>query len=175
MPAWPGADDVDVDAACAWVMRWRSRCSTRAVLRPAIFMFSTRAASSARASATLPTSCIPVIACHWWRRARRCRRRSRRSRASISAASGSWTSDGRLCGIVTEGDVARNLTRNLVGAGGRRHHDAHAEDGEADGACNGRAGDCSNKHSIGALIVVDDDNRPIGLVHFHDLLRIGVA
>jgi arabinose-5-phosphate isomerase len=32
-----------------------------------------------------------------------------------------------------------------------------------------------NKHSIGALIVVDDDNRPVGLMHFHDLLRIGVA
>ena len=32
-----------------------------------------------------------------------------------------------------------------------------------------------NQHHIGALIVVDDDNRPIGLIHFHDLLRIGVA
>jgi arabinose-5-phosphate isomerase len=32
-----------------------------------------------------------------------------------------------------------------------------------------------NKHHIGALIVVDDDNRPVGLIHFHDLLRIGVA
>ncbi|MNI94027.1 Arabinose 5-phosphate isomerase KdsD [compost metagenome] len=31
------------------------------------------------------------------------------------------------------------------------------------------------KFHIGALIVIDDDNRPIGLVHFHDLLRIGVA
>ncbi|MET3759463.1 CBS domain-containing protein, partial [Rhizobium binae] len=30
-------------------------------------------------------------------------------------------------------------------------------------------------HSIGALIVIDDDRRPLGLVHFHDLLRIGVA
>ena len=32
-----------------------------------------------------------------------------------------------------------------------------------------------NKHGIGALIVVDEDNTPIGLIHFHDLLRIGVA
>ncbi|WP_348626636.1 CBS domain-containing protein, partial [Rhizobium sp. R711] len=31
------------------------------------------------------------------------------------------------------------------------------------------------QHSIGALIVIDDDSRPVGLVHFHDLLRIGVA
>ena len=32
-----------------------------------------------------------------------------------------------------------------------------------------------NKHSIGALIVIDDDHRPIGIIHFHDLLRVGVA
>jgi len=32
-----------------------------------------------------------------------------------------------------------------------------------------------NKHSIGALLVVDQDKRPIGIVHFHDLLRVGVA
>ena len=31
------------------------------------------------------------------------------------------------------------------------------------------------KHQIGALIVVDEDNRPLGLVHFHDFLRLGVA
>ncbi len=31
-----------------------------------------------------------------------------------------------------------------------------------------------NENHIGALIVVEA-NRPIGLVHFHDLLRIGVA
>jgi arabinose-5-phosphate isomerase len=32
-----------------------------------------------------------------------------------------------------------------------------------------------NQHNISALIVIDEDRRPIGLVHFHDLLRIGVA
>jgi arabinose-5-phosphate isomerase len=32
-----------------------------------------------------------------------------------------------------------------------------------------------NKLGIGALMVVDDDDHPIGLIHFHDLLRIGVA
>jgi arabinose-5-phosphate isomerase len=31
------------------------------------------------------------------------------------------------------------------------------------------------QYQIGALIVIDDDNKPAGLVHFHDLLRIGVA
>jgi len=31
-----------------------------------------------------------------------------------------------------------------------------------------------NEHNVSALIVVDNE-RPVGLVHFHDLLRIGVA
>ena len=32
-----------------------------------------------------------------------------------------------------------------------------------------------NKHGIGALLVVDEGHIPVGLIHFHDLLRIGVA
>ncbi len=82
--------------------------------------------------------------------------------------------DGRLCGIVTEGDVARNLTRNLS--------ELLVDDIMT---CTPKtvkptvlataALAMLNQHSIGVLIVIDDDNRPIGLVHFHDLLRIGVA
>jgi arabinose-5-phosphate isomerase len=30
-------------------------------------------------------------------------------------------------------------------------------------------------HNISALIVTDEDKRPVGIVHFHDLLKIGVA
>ena len=32
-----------------------------------------------------------------------------------------------------------------------------------------------NQHNISALIVTDERTRPVGIVHFHDLLRIGVA
>ena len=31
-----------------------------------------------------------------------------------------------------------------------------------------------NENKIGALVVVDND-KPVGVVHFHDLLRIGAA
>jgi arabinose-5-phosphate isomerase len=82
--------------------------------------------------------------------------------------------DGRLCGIVTEGDMARNLTRNLselvVDDIMTRTPKTVRPTVLATAALA-----LLNQHSIGALIVVDDDNRPIGLVHFHDLLRIGVA
>ncbi|OCJ13988.1 D-arabinose 5-phosphate [Rhizobium sp. AC44/96] len=82
--------------------------------------------------------------------------------------------DGRLCGIVTEGDLARNLTRNLselvVDDIMTRTPKTVKKTVLATAALS-----VLNEHHIGALIVIDDDNRPVGLVHFHDLLRIGVA
>lgn len=82
--------------------------------------------------------------------------------------------DGRLCGIVTEGDLARNLRHNLsellVDDIMTRTPKTVKPAVLATAALA-----MLNQHSIGALIVIDDENRPIGLVHFHDLLRIGVA
>ncbi|MBX5066621.1 KpsF/GutQ family sugar-phosphate isomerase [Rhizobium lentis] len=82
--------------------------------------------------------------------------------------------DGRLCGIVTEGDMARNLSRNLA--------ELAVDDIMTKTPKTVRptmlataALALLNQHHIGALIVIDEDSRPIGLVHFHDLLRIGVA
>ncbi len=82
--------------------------------------------------------------------------------------------DGRLAGIVTEGDMARNLTRNLgelcVDDVMTRTPKTIAPNTLATAALG-----LINKHNIGALIVLDDERHPVGLVHFHDLLRIGVA
>ncbi|MBX4861632.1 KpsF/GutQ family sugar-phosphate isomerase [Rhizobium sophorae] len=82
--------------------------------------------------------------------------------------------DGRLCGIVTEGDMARNLTRNLaeltVDDIMTRTPKTVKQTVLATAALA-----LLNQHHIGALIVIDDERRPVGLVHFHDLLRIGVA
>lgn len=82
--------------------------------------------------------------------------------------------DGRLIGIVTDGDVARNLGNNLVD----QPIDAIMTRNPktiAPPALASTAMAILNKNSIGALIVTDDSQRPIGIVHFHDLLRIGVA
>lgn len=79
-----------------------------------------------------------------------------------------------LCGIVTDGDIARNLTRNLaamtVDEVMTRTPKTVRKETLATGAMA-----LLQKHNISALIVVDDENFPVGLVHFHDLLRIGVA
>lgn len=82
--------------------------------------------------------------------------------------------DGTLAGIVTEGDMARNLTRNL---GALRVDDIMTRSPRtiAPDMLATAALALINKHSIGALVVVDQANRPAGLIHFHDLLRIGVA
>jgi arabinose-5-phosphate isomerase len=82
--------------------------------------------------------------------------------------------EGRLCGIVTEGDMARNLTRNLAELAVDDIMTKTPKTVKPTILATAALA-LLNQHSIGALIVVDDDSRPVGLVHFHDLLRIGVA
>ncbi len=82
--------------------------------------------------------------------------------------------DGTIAGIVTEGDMARNLTRNL---GALTVDDVMTRTPKTvpPETLATAALAMINKHSIGALIIADAEKRPLGLVHFHDLLRIGVA
>jgi arabinose-5-phosphate isomerase len=82
-------------------------------------------------------------------------------------------SDGRLAGIVTDGDVARNMQRNL--------RDIAVEEimtrspkTVAPSMSAGAAVAYLNENKIGVLVVVEE-SRPVGVVHFHDLLRIGAA
>lgn len=80
---------------------------------------------------------------------------------------------GELAGIVTDGDISRNLSRNLSALAVddimTRSPRTIDQNMLASAALK-----TINENHIGALIVVEA-NRPIGLVHFHDLLRIGAA
>ncbi|AYD02155.1 KpsF/GutQ family sugar-phosphate isomerase [Neorhizobium sp. NCHU2750] len=82
--------------------------------------------------------------------------------------------EGRLCGVVTDGDLARHLDNNL---GAMCVDDVMTVNPKTVGkeTLATAAMAILNKHSIGALLVVDADKRPVGIVHFHDLLRVGVA
>lgn len=82
--------------------------------------------------------------------------------------------DGRLIGIVTDGDVARNLGHNLINQPIDAIMTSHPKT-IAPTALASTAMAILNKNAIGALIVTDQNLSPIGIVHFHDLLRIGVA
>ena len=81
---------------------------------------------------------------------------------------------GRLAGIVTDGDLRRNMTPDLLkrSAGSVMTHgpktigpDALASEALAQ----------LNELKITSLFVIDQEQRPVGLVHVHDLLRIGLV
>lgn len=81
--------------------------------------------------------------------------------------------EGRLAGIITDGDLRRNmgggllarLTGDIMTAGPK----TASPDLLASAAL-----EMINSSSITALFVVED-GRPVGIIHIHDLLRAGVA
>ena len=82
--------------------------------------------------------------------------------------------DGRLVGVITDGDLRRHMDDRLLArsVGEIMHRDpktitaAHLA-AEALGLMN--------RFAITALFVVDDDLHPAGFLHMHDCLRAGVA
>jgi arabinose-5-phosphate isomerase len=82
--------------------------------------------------------------------------------------------DGKLIGVVTDGDLRRKLG---AGWGGRLARDAMTRDPHriAPDALTAEALEMVNRLRVTALIVADADGRPVGLVHVHDLLAMGVA
>lgn len=82
--------------------------------------------------------------------------------------------DGRLAGIVTDGDLRRKLG---AGWGGRVARDVMSRDPRriAPDALAVEALELVNRMRVTALLVADADERPVGLVHVHDLLTLGVA
>src|SRR5262249_1092645 len=83
------------------------------------------------------------------------------------------TEAGRLVGIITDGDLRRHMRPDLL--------DARVEDIMTPGPKTVRPDQLvttplqlPNASQSTALMVVDTGN-PVGIVHFHDLLRAGVA
>ncbi|NTS32162.1 arabinose-5-phosphate isomerase [Phyllobacterium sp. YR620] len=81
--------------------------------------------------------------------------------------------EGTLAGIITDGDLSRNLHRNLIAM---NVEDIMTRDPKTvpPTMLASAALALLNQHNIGALIVTEK-NYPVGIVHFHDLLRIGAA
>ncbi|MBX4335428.1 KpsF/GutQ family sugar-phosphate isomerase [Bartonella raoultii] len=80
---------------------------------------------------------------------------------------------GELIGIVTDGDLARNMHLNLSTFSVDKVMTKDSKIMEPD-TLVGAAIAFINKHHIGAFFVVED-KKPVGIIHFHDLLRIGAA
>lgn len=83
--------------------------------------------------------------------------------------------DGRLAGIVTDGDLRRKAT--MPGGSALRARDIMSTEPRRVGpdTLAAEALELVNRLRITALIVVDGQDRPVGLVHVHDLLAMGVA
>ncbi len=80
---------------------------------------------------------------------------------------------GDLIGIITDGDLARHLSGTLLE---ESVDDIMTRDPQtvAPDALAVSALEILNKRAIGALIVTEE-RKPIGILSFHDLLRVGVA
>lgn len=80
---------------------------------------------------------------------------------------------GRLVGVVTDGDLRRNITRNMLEL---KVEDvmSRAPQTVLPEALANKAMAILNDRSITSLLVTVDE-KPVGIVHLHDLLRIGVA
>lgn len=84
---------------------------------------------------------------------------------------------GRLKGIITDGDLRRWLEKgkaDIFGVTAKEVMTRNPKTIEND-ALAARAVSVMEQYSITALIIVDRDGRPEGIIHLHDLLKAGVV
>lgn len=81
--------------------------------------------------------------------------------------------DGKLVGVISDGDLRRNIGRLMQMTAGElasRNPVTVTPDILA-----AKALALLNARKIGALMVIDAANHPVGILHIHDVLRAGVA
>jgi arabinose-5-phosphate isomerase len=81
--------------------------------------------------------------------------------------------DGKLVGVITDGDLRRHMRADLLQAAVDDIMTVSPKTVRPDQLA-GEALKLLNSSKITALIVLEAE-RPVGIVHFHDLLRAGVA
>jgi len=81
---------------------------------------------------------------------------------------------GKLVGIITDGDLRRHMSKNLVDLPASEVMTPAPKTMPPD-ALASEALEVLNSAKITSLFIVDTDHRPLGLIHIHDLLRLGVS
>ncbi|MEY8843258.1 SIS domain-containing protein [Cribrihabitans sp. XS_ASV171] len=81
--------------------------------------------------------------------------------------------EGRLAGIISDGDLRRNMTGLMDRTALEIATRNPVTMGPASFAAQALA--VMNEKKITAIFVLDDDRRPLGILHLHDCLRAGVA
>ena len=84
---------------------------------------------------------------------------------------------GLLTGILTDGDIRRNLIKHKTGVSNLKVYDAMTKSPKTVNADSYAAGalHLMEKYSITALPIIDENGSPCGVVHIHDLLKAGVV
>ena len=87
---------------------------------------------------------------------------------------GACDGEGRLIGVVTDGDLRRHMDGSLLArpVAEIMHRSPKTI---AAAALAAEALGVMNRNAITSLFVLDGDERPIGFLHMHDCLRAGVA
>lgn len=85
--------------------------------------------------------------------------------------------NGRIAGIITDGDLRRGLQRWGAGLFGMRAEEVMTKNPRTISSEDlaARALAFMEAHSITSLIVPDDEQRPLGVIHLHDILRKGIV
>jgi arabinose-5-phosphate isomerase len=81
---------------------------------------------------------------------------------------------GKLVGILTDGDLRRHMSSDLLSLKVRDVMTKAPKTIDPD-ALTSEALEMLNAASITCIFVIDDTGAPVGLIHVHDLLRIGVT
>ncbi len=80
--------------------------------------------------------------------------------------------DGRLCGVITDGDIRRNVddlfSRTIMDVCTKDPITMKPDNLAAEALA------IMNDRSITGLIVVNEQYKPIGVLHVHDCLRYGL-
>lgn len=81
--------------------------------------------------------------------------------------------EGRLAGVISDGDIRRNidglLNKSAINVATRTPQAAPPDMLAAEAMA------IMNARKVNALVIVDDTNRPIGLLRLHECLRAGIA
>jgi len=82
--------------------------------------------------------------------------------------------DGKLAGIITDGDLRRHINTNMLEMTTEEVMTKNPKTISADILGTATMA-ILNDHNITALLVTDNAQKPLGIVHMHDLLRGGIA
>lgn len=94
--------------------------------------------------------------------------------AKSFGAVGARDAEGRLVGIITDGDLRRHMSASLLSCPVAEVMQPSPKTVAA-AALAAEALGLMNRFAITSLFVVDEEGRPVGFLHMHDCLRAGVA